>query len=230
MQKYWLIALFGIIITLPMKSQGNLPYADDRRFHFGFLLGTNTFDFGVKLSHEPDAQGRVYMAETSGLQPGFSAGLIGDMRLNRYFNLRITPTIHFIERTLTYRVEGEEGKHKESIFSIPMTVPLHLKYSAERLGNYRPYLLVGGGILFDFARDQEKNILLKPFDTYIEFGVGCDLYFSFFKLAPELKFAIGLNNALTSVEERKYSGFEPQYTNAISKLTTRMLTLTFNFE
>ncbi|MBP1638252.1 MAG: hypothetical protein H6Q18_1041, partial [Bacteroidetes bacterium] len=65
-------------------------------------------------------------------------------------------------------------------------------------------------------------------DMLIEAGVGCDLYFSFFKLSPELKFAVGLNNVLTPNAMRDNTTF-PE-TDAISKLTTRMITLSFNIE
>ncbi|NDV47110.1 PorT family protein [Paludibacter sp. 221] len=231
LSKKHLVFILFIIPFLPLKSQGNLPYYDDRPIHFGFSLGINTMDFGVSLSHQAiDDLGNVYLAETSNLIPGFSAGIITDLRLNRYLNLRFTPTINFSERRLTYRLEEGTEKEKQDVFSIPLMLPLHLKYSAERVHNFRPYILAGGGGYIDFARDHERNILLKPFDYYLEFGFGCDIYFSFFKFAPELKFAIGFNNMLTPSSEREAGSYDRKYVDSISKLTTRMLTLTFNFE
>lgn len=228
MQKY--ISLFILIITiLPCKAQGNLPYVDDRPIHFGFSLGINTMDFAVKTSNQ-EIDGKIYRAEVSKLAPGFSAGLIGDLRLNRYFNFRFTPTIHFSDRNITYQAIGESEKHIENIFSIPFSLPLHVKYSAERLHNFRPYILAGGGVYFDFGRDAERNIQLQPFDVFIEFGLGCDIYFSFFKLAPEIRFAIGFNNMLTPVNERNHGNFDKRYTNALSGLTTKMITFAFNIE
>ena len=168
MRKYFLFFIL-LLILLPAKGQGNLMYSDDRLFHFGFSLGINTMDFGVQLSHQ-EIEGKIYVAETSSLMPGFSAGLIGDLRLNRYFNFRFTPTIHFCERKLTYQAIGEPEKHVENIFSLPFTLPLHIKYSAERHHNFRPYLLAGGGLFFDFGRDAERNVLLNTFDYYIVFG------------------------------------------------------------
>ena len=229
LKKYFIIILLltGIFSS---KGQGNLPYIDDRPYHFGFFLGLNTMGFGVELSHWEMSDGRTYLAEVSKLTPGFTAGIIGNLRLNRYFNLRFTPSINFGERQLTYRIDGETKKEIEDVFSIPLMLPLYIKYSAERIQNYRPYLLAGGGAFVDFARDKEKNILLKPFDYYVEFGTGCDIYFPFFKFAPELKFAIGFNNMLTPEWKRGPGGYDAKYTNAISKLTTKMLTLSFNFE
>jgi hypothetical protein len=107
-----------------------------------------------------------------------------------------------------------------------------LKYSAERYGNIRPYLIGGGGVGLDLGRDKEKPVYLKPLDLYLEFGVGCEIYFWFFKLAPELKFSIGGNNLFVPLEERDDNLIGPDkiYSEALSKLTSKMITLTFNFE
>lgn len=228
-KKYFLVFVL-LLSVAPLKSQGNLPYYDDRRIHFGFLLGTSIMDFGITPSNLPMDDGKIYLPQVSNITPGFCAGIITDLRLNRYFNLRFTPSIYFGERKLAYRVEGESEVHTENIFSIPMTFPFYVKYSAERVKNYRPYLIAGAGVYIDFGRDQEKNVLLKFFDNYFEIGVGCDIYFPFFKLAPELKFALGFNDILVPYEDRVQGFVDPRYTRSISKLTTRWLTLSFNFE
>jgi hypothetical protein len=84
------------------------------------------------------------------------------------------------------------------------------------------------------GRDKEKPVYLKPLDLYLEFGVGCEIYFWFFKLAPELKFSIGGNNLFVPLEEREGEGTlsdgDKVYSQALSKLTSKMITLTFNFE
>jgi len=227
--KKYLIISFILLGVFSAKSQGNLPYHDDRLYNFGFFVGMNTMDFGVQLSHL-ETDGRSYLAEVSSLMPGFTAGIIGNLRLNRYFSLRFSPSINFTERTLTFQENGTAELHTENVFSIPLMLPFHLRYGAERLHNFRPYLLVGGGAFVDFARDQEKNILLRPFDYYVEIGTGCTIYFPFFRFSPELRFAIGFNNMLTPMHDRLIGFPDPRYTNAISRLTTKMITLAFNFE
>lgn len=227
--RYFLILALLLLLNAPAKAQGNLQYTDDRRIHFGFLLGTHFSDFRVNLSYA-QLDGKVYEAQVSNLTPGFCAGIISDLRINRYFNLRVTPTIYFGERTLKYKVAGHEATHDERIYSIPMALPVYIKYSAERHKNYRPYIIGGAGAYVDFGRDQEKNVLLNLFDTYVEFGLGCDIYFPYFKLAPELKFAFGLNNCLVPYEKRKQGFIDPIYTQSLSGLTNRWITLSFNFE
>ena len=202
-------------------SQGNLLYVDDKPIHFGFSLGMNLMDFGVTPSDS---------ARVGTLNPGFSVGIITDLRLSRYLNLRCTPTLHFGERKLDFSFKN--GVESTSVTSIPITLPFYLKFSAERKDNYRPYLIAGGGMYVNLSRDQTKGIVLQPLDYFTEFGVGCDIYFSFFKLSPELKYSIGFNNMLTPMDQRgnPTTSTDIKFTNALSKLTSKMLTLTFNFE
>ena len=224
-KRKYLLIVFALGLTLAAHSEGNLPYVDNKLIHFGFSLGTNFMSFGVRPSSDS------VNARVSTLNPGFSVGMITDLRLNKYLNLRFTPTLHFGERQINYYPKIKNDS--VTISSIPITLPIYLKYSAERKGNYRPYLIWGGGISIDLATNKESPVLLKPMDVYTEFGVGCDLYFSFFKLAPELKYSIGFNNVFVPLDKREsgqLSTSQQRFSNALSKLTSRMLTLTFNFE
>lgn len=220
-----------MLISPQLSGQGRF-FGDDKFIHFGFSLGTNLMDFGITPSLQ-DVNGVVYQADVSKLQPGFSVGIIGDMKMGRYLNLRFTPTLHFGERNLSF--SSANDSMSVIVSSAPICLPLYIKYSSERYGNLRPYLIGGGGVYIDFGTDKEKPIYLRPFDVFAEFGVGCDIYFSFFKLAPELKFSIGANNLFIPLEERDGMGGNlnddnKKFSQALSKLTARMLTLTFNFE
>jgi hypothetical protein len=230
-KKSLLIIFLSLGLYNTAKSQGNLQYIDEKLVHFGFSLGFNALDFGITPSNQI-IDGKIYQADVSNLIPGFSVGIISDLRLNRYLNLRFTPTLHFGERQLSYSCNGVKT-NTLSLTSVPISVPIHLKYSAERKGNYRPYLLWGGGSYIDLGTNNDNPVLLRKLDFYTEFGVGCDLYFSFFKLAPELKFAVGFNNMLVPLDQRN-AGFiaddDKKLSNALSKLTSNMLTLSFNFE
>lgn len=225
LKKCVLLTFFMFGLGSSSWADGNLPYVDQKLIHFGFSLGINTMNFGVTTTSD------TVNARVSTLKPGFSVGIISDLRLNRYLNLRFTPTLHFGERQLYYT--PKKGGDSLTISSIPISLPIYLKYSSERKGNYRPYLIWGGGASIDLARNSENPVLLKPIDFFTEFGVGCDIYFSFFKLCPELKYSIGFNNMFTPLDERnagQISADKQRFSTTISKLTSRMLTLTFNFE
>lgn len=232
MIKYKIVTILIFIFSITgIRAQGNLAYFDDQIFHFGFSLGWSTMDFCITPSNQL-IDGKVYKMDVSELSPGFSVGIIGDLRLGRYFNLRSNPTLNLNDRNISFIDQNDIPTTPVNIKSIPVCLPVLLKYSAERYKNFRPYLLGGAGAYVDLGRDAgaKSKILLKPFDIYFEVGVGCDIYFSFFKLAPELKFALGTQNMLTPVLERTEPPYETFYSDAISGLTSKMITLSFNFE
>jgi len=213
----------------------NNPYADDKIIHFGFSLGVNFMAFGVTDSDVP-VDGEIYHARTSSMLPGFSVGFIFDTRLSRHLNLRFLPNLNFGQKTITYSTEsgqevpGSTG-NKAEVLSLPLALPLVLKWSAEREKNYRPYLLAGGGVNFDFAGQKERPIYQQRFDYFVTFGFGCDLYLEWFKLCPEIRYQVGFNNALTPVEERpELAKTDYFYTQALKFLRNQMITLSFNFE
>ena len=105
-----------------------------------------------------------------------------------------------------------------------------MKYTALRLNNYRPYILAGAYGSFDIGRKKGNPLLLKSTDFGLEFGMGCDLYLPFFKLCPELKFCFGLVDLLEKDRPDLVDQTTLKYTQALSKATSRMIVLTFNFE
>ena len=201
-------------------AQGNLPYIDQKPLHFGFSLGLGSMDFAVT----PTDSVRV-----SSLNPTFSVGIITDLRLNRYLNLRFTPTLHFGARELTYSFSNTDVKSL-LVQSLPISMPFYLKYSSERKGNIRPYVLWGGGASLDLATNEGSPVLLNSMDFFTEFGAGCDIYFSFFKLCPELKYSIGFNNMYNKNHGTVALDKQQFLTIPLTGLTSHMLTLAFNFE
>lgn len=222
----------------------NRPYVDDKLFHFGFQLGVNFASFGVTDSQQPivnplTGDTTIYHARVSGLFPGFHVGFITDLRLCKYLNLRFCPGLQFSNRTLTYKTEdgsavGTVDKKfgsKLDVLSIPIYLPLYLKWSAEREGNFRPYVIAGGGASFNVSRDREKPVLLNVMDYFAEVGFGCDLYFRWFKFCPEITYRIGFADQLCPADQRmELPPTEAFYTNALSRLTSHTICLTFNFE
>ncbi|MDR0830376.1 MAG: PorT family protein [Prevotellaceae bacterium] len=231
MKKILLIISILTIFDFSIKSQ-NLATADYKPIHFGFMLGINAMDFGIKPTLQT-IDGVVYQADVSTLVPGFTVGVIGDVRLGEYFNFRLTPALHLGERTLSFVNDKNSEVIKQNIKSNLLTVPVYFKYSAVRIKNYRPYLIAGGGVSFDLGRDREKPVLLKTMDYFIDFGVGCTFYFPYFRFSPEIKFALGFNNLLTPLNARPrdfITDEDKRFTNSMSRLTSRLFTFVFNFE
>ena len=232
-----------LLLSLTVSAQNN-PYVDDKIVHFGFSLGLNFMSFGVTDSEEPifdpvSGADQIYHARVSGLMPGFSVGFISDLRMSRHLNLRFCPGLSFSQRTLSYvtesgidvRSQSNKYRDKIDVLSIPITIPLYIKWSAEREKNFRPYLIGGGGVEFNVYRDSERPVMLKSFDYFVEVGVGCDFYFEWFKWCPQITYRIGFADVLTHIDENIYvTPDEAFYTAALRKLTSRMLCITFNFE
>ncbi len=214
----------------------NNPYVDDKVVHFGFSLGLNLMSFNITDSEEM-IEGEVYHVRVSNLTPGFQVGFITDVRLCRYLNLRFTPGLEFSSRTLQYISEsGKEIKtarygDKLDLLAIPITLPLYLKFSAEREKNYRPYVIAGGGINYNVSRDREKPVLLNGLDYFVSVGFGVDLYLRWFKLCPEIKYQIGFANLLSPVDNRPEVARQDMfYTQAIQRMNSQMISIVFNFE
>lgn len=214
----------------------NQPYADMKLFHLGFHVGLHTQDLILTNTGAQTPDGKTWFAEIPNYSPGFSVGVIGDMFLSPHFNLRFIPTMHFGDKEFIFRYEksedneGEENEYKTTLRSNYLTLPLEVKFSSLRLNNYRPYLTAGVYGAFDLGRKKGETLLLKGMDYGITVGVGCDIYFSWFKLCPELKFTFGLRNLLETDRPDLTDPEMQVYTDALSKATSRMIVLTFNFE
>jgi hypothetical protein len=241
----------------------NRPYIDDKLVHFGFSLGLDLMSYSVGETLEPvsgmlpDAGDGTFTdlvlhPRVSTVSPTFAVGLIVDFRLNKYLNLRFTPELHLpTNRTISYRFDkdavSDKGESlekklvKTDVMSMPISVPLLLKWSADRESNYRPYIVAGAGLNFVPYTDKTQYVNQDWWDGFIQVGMGCDFYFSWFKLCPEIKYQMGLRNILvplaktTEDMEKKnlHGGIDSSnwyYTDAISRLRSHMISIVFNFE
>ena len=239
-----IVVLLALCQFMTAQIAMNRPYVDDKLFHFGFQLGVNFASYGVTDSELPilnplTGNTEIYHARVSSILPGFNVGFITDMRLCKYLNLRFCPGIQFTSRTLSYKtesgnpVEGTPGKYgsKIDVLAMPVYLPLYLKFSAAREGNYRPYVIAGGGVSFNVSRDRDKPVMMNLMDYFCEVGFGVDLYFQWFKFCPEISYRIGFANQLYPADGRmELAPQDAFYTNALSRLSNHCICLTFNFE
>ena len=222
-----------MMLTWGHTHAQNNPFVDEKLFHWGFFLGFDMLSYNIEEAPMENANG--YVARVMGVGPGFQVGFITDLRLHRYLNLRFTPALHFGDRKVTYINPLAGDTLTPNILTIPLSLPVYLKWSAPRIANFRPYVLVGGGVEFECYRDKEKEILHKPFDAFVSAGFGCDLYFRWFKLSPEIKYQIGFLDAHVPISEAEKHNWEIGannyfYTNAINRMTHQKLSIVFNFE
>ena len=231
-----IITLLILFSALSMSSFGqrqklqNQPYADHKIFHLGFMVGIHTQDLMLIQSGNVNENGEVWFSEIPSYSPGFSVGLITDLYMNPYMNLRAIPTLHLGSKDFVFREQTSGEEFKTGTRNNYITLPLQIKLAAGRINNYRPYLITGAYGSVELASRKNQPVLLKPFDYGIEIGIGCDFYLPYFKLCPELKFCFGLNEMLEKDRSDLVDRELMKYSLSLYKATQRMIVLSFNFE
>lgn len=226
--------LFFLVVSVNTYAQHrklqNLPYTDRRLFHLGFTLGVHSQDLILTHSGVEDENGEIWFSEIPDYSTGFAIGLISDLYLSEYLNLRFIPTLYLGDKSFIFKGQNSGEEFRTRIRNNYISLPLQFKISAQRNENFRPYLLVGGFSNIELAQKKNLAILLKQNDIGIELGIGCDFYLPMFKLAPELKFCFGLKDILEKEREDLKDDLLLRYSNSLSRATSRMIILSFNFE
>lgn len=234
--KIWHIIYIAILslVCMPVfgqqKTLQHQPYADQKTFHFGFLVGMHTQDLLLTQSGHKNENGEVWFSEIPAYSPGFSVGIITDLYLNQFMNLRAIPTLHLGSKEFVFREQTSGEEFTTNVRNNYITLPIQVKLAAGRVNNYRPYLIVGGYGSVELGSRKNQPILLKPYDYGIEIGVGCDFYLPYFKLCPELKFCFGLNDMMEKNRDDLKEKELLKYPLSLSKAMQRMIVLSFNFE
>ena len=212
----------------------NRPYIDMRRWHYGFLVGTHFQDIeftnNASIHTTEEGTQEAWFADVASYTPGFSVGVLGELRMTEHVALRFVPTMHFGDKAVTFREQQSGAMEWQAIKSTYLTVPVEVKYSAQRFNNYRPYVLAGLAPMLDLTVKRQRALLVQRADVAVEVGLGCDFYLPFFKLIPELKFCFGLSDILVKDRSDLTDKNLLKYTQALDKATSRMMVLTFYFE
>ena len=209
----------------------NRPYSDMRRWHLGFSVGLNSFDYSFHHNGFVTDEGQTWFMEQPDLSPGFCVTGLFHLRLNDYFSVRVTPGMYFGNRIVRFKDTTNGDEAKQDIKSAYLVLPVDLKFSSQRMRNIRPYMV--GGIMpaFDVLKKRSDYLRMKSSDFMVSVGFGCDIYLPYFKLIPELKFCFGLTDVLK--HDRPDLVDDPLrlgVSNSVKKATTQMVVLSFYFE
>lgn len=213
------------------KQVQYLQYEDLKPYHFGFSVGMHTQDLILNHSGATDTNGDKWYGSVNNYTPGFSVGVIADLKLADFLSLRTSPTIHFGSKEVTL-ISDAAGSASVSanVRSNYILVPLSLRYRGSRTDNYRPYLMSGLSAGLDMGRDKQQPLLLQPINMYWEIGAGCDIYMPYFKLVPELKVCLGLGDILVHDRTDQSRDAFLKYTNAFDAITSRLIVFSLQFE
>ncbi|MCQ2095100.1 MAG: PorT family protein [Bacteroidaceae bacterium] len=225
-----LLTAFCMMLSAQERKVMNRPYIDQRTYHYGFFFGTHMQDLEFQNNGFTDEDGNQWFADVPNYDPGFSVGILGELRLHDNIALRAIPTMHFGQKVVRFQNARDNSHELLTNKSTYISVPVDLKFSAERFNNYRPYIMAGVNPMFDLTIKKQRNIKLKPFDVYLEAGIGCDFYLPFFKLIPEIKFCYGLMNVLDKKRTDLTDPTRLIYTNSLDNAHSKMIVLSLYFE
>lgn len=268
----FIVGLMLVLLSNSLSAQQNKPLNlknyDNEPYHFGFILGYNQMSYAFKyvenysaIQHDAseypntadpnfNVDAKYYARSVeSKPQPGFTVGIVGNLRLSRYFDLRLIPSLSFGTRTITYQLykqmpigsstQSIDFVQNKSIFSTFVEFPLQVKYKSKRLNNIAGYVIAGGNLKFDLASQKKAqvdvtdaqtgkqitvvdNIKVKKSDLALEIGAGFDFYNAYFKLGLEIKMSFGMLNILDSQNLI--------YDSSIESLKNKTLQVSLTFE
>ena len=233
---------FGFIVALNNMSYAINYRPDYQKTLYMFSDHPNvsvqpqeTIDELVKDGDFDDSERMFYdRGLVSAPSYGFTVGIVGNLRLGRYFDLRLIPSLSFGAKNMTYDYhiiwdedfDNIREYHKNSnILATIMEFPLHIKYKSKRHDNIAAYIIGGGNPKLDFSfvfTSDKQRIQAKTFDFAAEIGAGFDYYTSHFKFGVEAKMSFGLINVLD-----KHNN---QYDSSIDGLKNRMFQVSLTFE
>ncbi len=207
----------------------NLQNFDKPRFSYGYILGFNLYDFNFDYTTDAPETDIVHDESI-----GFSVGLLGNLRLNDYFDLRLEPMVTFNTRNLRF-LNTQFTSDFESVREVKSTyvhVPLLLKISTKRINNIKPFIIGGVSTSINLSSNEDNpddnsagQFRMKTNTNYYEIGFGIDLYLYYFKFTPSIRGVFAMSDELV-----KDNDPNSPYTSTIDKMSTRGIFINFTFQ
>lgn len=225
-----IVALLLLLMPLWAQAQKWVERNDakfaKRPFHFGIHMGFNTSDFKIRLSDDFVYNDSILAVNPRG-GPGFNLNIISSLHLSKNFEFRFIPGVSFAEKYLDYKIRDAETVSKK-IESIYVETPFHFKFKSDPIKNFKIYVIAGIKYGYDMAANAEARRaedLVKLFrhDLSADYGIGFEIHFPLFILAPEFKVSNGLLNVHAADPALAFS-------RALGGLRTRMFLFSINFE
>lgn len=228
---------FIVMLTQNVFAQlarDNYNYLDfnQKPYYFGITLAYNRSDYLVKRSKDFILNDTFRMVQSRN-GPGFNLGVVSNLKIGEYFDVRFLPTLSFAERNLYYRKVKDKDDaplKRETFSSVLIEMPFHLRYKSAPYHDKRLFVIAGVKYSYDVATNsrtiQSKRgeiIRVSPTDFSFEIGAGMQMYFPYFIFSPEIKFSRGLTNQLI------YNAALPKST-VLDQVISRGLTISFHFE
>ncbi|QCW99088.1 PorT family protein [Aggregatimonas sangjinii] len=232
-----IFVLLGLLFWMPNAQAQfnedpvlNIENKDKRFLNYGYFLGFNQYDF--KFDYENNT-GRDILVDKS---IGFNVGLIGEMRINEFIDLRIEPGLFYNPRTLFFPgftgAEATDQNIRREVKSTYINFPLLVKVSTKRFGNFKPFLLAGPSVSLNLGSNEDNlddnssgTFRMKKWNYNYEIGFGIDFYLEYFKFSPSIRGVFTINDEIIPDNDPN-----SPWTGNINALRTRGLFVNFTFE
>ena len=230
--KKWFFTSLMILLTVAMSNAQfnenpilNKQNEDKKLLNWGYFLGLNQYDF--KFEYKDNAQD-ILVSKSF----GFNVGLIGEMRINEFLDLRFEPGLHYSTRLLGFPGFDNERDAIREVKSTYINFPILLKYSAKRFGNWKPFLIAGGSRSLNLGSNEASlddnsagTFRMKKWVYNYELGFGIDFYLEYFKFTPSIRGVFALTDEL--IPDRDPNS---PWTGNIESMKSRGIFINFTFE
>jgi len=207
----------------------NLENEDEPLLNWGYFLGFNRYDFKFEYRDFTDD---ILVDQAL----GFNVGLIGELRLNRFLDLRFEPGLLYNTRILNFPgFTGEDDIKRNTIREVKSTYinfPLLLKVSTKRFGNWKPFIIGGGSMSLNLGSNESSlddnsagTFRMTKWVYNYELGFGIDFYLEYFKFTPSIRGVFAISDELVR-------DIEPNspWTGNLDAMRTRGIFINFTFE
>ena len=229
-RQIWLL-LFALSLSGPEVGQFNekpilnLQNEDKKFLNWGYFLGFNQYDFKFEYKNDlPD----ILVSKSF----GFNVGLIGEMRINEFLDLRFEPGLFYTLRELGFPGFTSENEAIREVRSTYISFPLLLKVSTRRLGNWKPFVIGGAGMAINLGSNEDSlddnssgTFRMKRQVFNYELGFGIDFYLEYFKFSPSIRGVFAISDELVPDNDPN-----SPWTGNIEALRTRGIFVNFTFE
>ena len=230
MRHIWFL-LLALSLGQPVMAQFNekpilnLQNEDKKFLNWGYFLGFNQYDFKFEYKNDlPD----ILVSKSF----GFNVGLIGEMRINEFLDLRFEPGLFYTLRELGFPGFSSENEAIREVRSTYINFPLLLKVSTRRLGNWKPFVIGGAGMAINLGSNEDSlddnssgTFRMKRQVFNYELGFGIDFYLEYFKFSPSIRGVFAISDELVPDNDPN-----SPWTGNIDALRTRGIFVNFTFE
>lgn len=208
----------------------NLPRFNHRKLHYGAIFGFHSLSYNIRYSdaflNDPSLDGLHSINPLS--KAGVTMGFIFSVKLTENFYFRSNAQVAIYEHAVEYRYFNGATRidDVQLVESVNAEFPLLFEFKSRRRKNFQAYLVGGINPSLEASgrKKQQGNqevLLTTGRNLTLEYGIGLDFFYPYFKFSPEIRFSHGVLNVLKP-EDNKYS-------RGLDRMTTHAVTLYLQF-